>query len=541
MSGPHSTNGMSMAHETTPSILLSNGQFHRDAFDEKPASALLIESTRIAWIGDRADAPDADRTIDLNGACVLPGLTDAHIHVFALALARHQMGFSLHRPRAIADIFDLLRQEERSLAAGQWLQGCEINEDTLAEKRLPTRQELDAAFGARPVLLRRYCGHAAIFNTATMRLLGLDEFEPDHEFGHFERCADGSLNGIAFERAAEAIFRAAPSLDDSLIRSGIRDVIGDCVKLGLTSLTEAAVGFSIGYDREDAIWQGLRDDDDVPVRMGFMAQLTAHEAAARGRAPVFDRKWSGETLKFFADGIVGGRTSAMSEPFCDRGGTGTFVLPEDVLVSQILEAHEAGWRVAVHATGDRAIELVADAYEKAGLDSGVARGHRMEHCFCPPPGVFERLHASGAFVVMQPSFLWRMGPSVEIGLGRRIETAYPGRSVLDAGAGLAFSSDAPTGLFSPWEGVRSAVERLSSNGSVLGKSEAVSVREAVHAYVGGGASVMRHDHFRGRLKPGFAADLTALDRNPFDVTGAELAGTRSILTMVDGRTVHHDA
>lgn len=520
---------------------MSNGKFHRDAFDTAPASALLIQGDEIAWIGDRADAPAADRTIDLGGACVLPGLTDAHLHVFTLALARHQMGFAAHRPRTIADVLDLLRREERELSAGQWLQGCELHEDSLAEKRLPTRHELDAAFGGRPVLLRRYCGHAAIFNTAAMRLLGLGEFEPDQDYGHFERFADGSLNGIAFERAAEAIFRAAPSLDVGLMRQGIREAVDDCVKLGLTSLTEAAVGFSIGYEREDAIWNSLREDGDIPVRMGFMAQLTAQEAAELGRTPSFDRKWSGETLKFFADGIVGGRTSAMSEPFCDRGGIGTFVLPEDVLVSQIVEAHMAGWRVAVHATGDRAIELVARAYEMAEGDAGESRGHRMEHCFCPPAGIFDRLRKIGAFVVMQPSFLWRMGPSVEVGLGPRIDTAYPGRSVLDAGGSLVFSSDAPTGLLSPWEGVRAAVERLSSNGNVLGRNEAVTVREAIHAYVGGGAATMRHDGFRGRLQPGYAADLTALDRDPFTATGADLTATRAILTMVDGRIVHHDS
>lgn len=530
-----------MAQKATPSLLLSNGEFHRDAFDEEAASALLVEGDEIAWIGDRADAPAADRTIDLAGACVLPGLTDAHLHVFTIALARHQMGFAAHRPQTIADVLDLLRREERGLTAGQWLQGCEINEDTLAEKRLPTRHELDGAFGERPVLLRRYCGHAAIFNTAAMRLLGLDEFEPDHNYGHFERSADGRLNGIAFERAAEAIFRAAPSLDVDLIRAGIRDVIGDCLKLGLTSLTEAAVGFSIGHDREDAIWNGLREDGDIPIRMGFMSQLTALEAAARGRKPVFDRKWSDETLKFFADGIVGGRTSAMSEPFCDKGGTGTFVLPEDVLVSQILEAHEAGWRIAVHATGDRAIELVTGAYERAARDGNDGRGHRIEHCFCPPPDLFERLRRIDALVVMQPSFLWRMGPSVEAGLGRRIDTAYPGRSVIDAGARLVFSSDAPTGLLSPWEGVRSAVERTSSNGNILGQGEAVTVREAIHAYIAGGAAAMRHDGFRGRLQPGFAADLAVLDRDPFSVTGVELAGTQAVLTMVDGRIVHLDA
>lgn len=530
-----------MAQETTGSILLSNGRFHRTAFDIDPASALLVRGDRIAWIGNRADAPAADRTIDLDGACVLPGLTDAHIHIFTLALARLQLGFAAHRPRVLADVFSLLQQEQARLATGEWLQALELNEDTLAERRLPTRDELDAMFGDQAVLLRRYCGHVAVFNTAAMQRLGLAEHQPDPVSGHFERFADGRLNGIAYEGAAEAIFRAGPIPAEHLLRQGIRNAIIDCTKLGLTALTEAAVGFSAGHDREDAIWDSLRGDDDLPVRMGFMAQLTAGEAAERKRTPAFDRRWSRETLKFFADGIVGGRTSALSEPFCDRGGTGTFVLPENVLVAEILAAHVAGWRVAVHATGDRAIALVASAYEAAEGKQRERRGHRIEHCFCPPPDLFPRLKAIDAFVVMQPSFLWRMGPSIEAGLGRRTETAYPGRSVLDAGAQLVFSSDAPTGLFSPWEGVRSAAERKSSNGSILGPAEAVSVREAVHAYIAGGAEAMHHSPFRGRLEVGQAADLAAFDRDPFQAEGAALAATRATLTMIDGRIVHHDA
>ncbi|WAP68270.1 amidohydrolase family protein [Jiella pelagia] len=391
------------------------------------------------------------------------------------------------------------------------------------------------------MLLRRYCGHVAVFNTAAMRLLAIAEDAPDPEFGHFERLPDGRLNGTAVEQAAEAIFRAAPAPAPHLLRQGIRDAIDDCLKLGLTALTEAAVGFSIGHDREDAIWNAVRAEGDLPLRMGFMAQLTALEAAERQLTPIFDRRWSRETLKFFADGIVGGRTSALSEPFCDRGGTGTFMLPESVLTEEILAAHAAGWRVAVHATGDRAIERVASAYEDAEASGAASRRHRIEHCFCPPPGLFERLRKIDALVVMQPSFLWRMGPSIVAGLGRRTETAYPGRSVIESGARLVLSSDAPTGLLSPWEGVRSAVERLSSDGTILGEGEAITVREAIDAAIAGGAAAMRHEGFRGRLDTGFAADLAVFDRDPFSLAGAELAATRATLTMVDGKIVHHDA
>lgn len=499
-----------------------------------------MQDGEIIWLGDRGDAPGADRVVDLQGASVLPGLTDAHIHIFTMALSRLQIDFASRKPDSVDAVLDLLRQENARSSGADWLQGCDLNEARLAEGRMPNRRELDEAVGNRPVLLRRYCGHVAVFNTAAMRLLGLGDHQPDPQYGHFERFDDGSLNGLAYERAAEAIFRVAPVPPAHLIRQGIRDAVADCTKVGLTSLVEAAVGFSIGYDRENEIWESLRDDADLPVRFGFMAQLDAREAAARGLAPSFDRRWSRETLKFFADGIVGGRTSALSEPFCDRGGTGTFMLAESEIEEAILEAHAAGWRVAVHATGDRAVELVAGAYERAHASLPADRRHRIEHCFCPSLGVFPRLRKIEAMVVTQPSFLWRMGNSIRAGLGSRTDYAYPVRSVTDADALLALSSDAPTGLFSPWDGVRSAMDRLSSGGQVLGPREAVTARDAIRGYVAGGALAMRHETFRGRLQPGFAADLMVLDRDPFDLSAEQLSRTRSILTMMAGRIVHQD-
>jgi len=371
-------------------------------------------------------------------------------------------------------------------------------------------------------------------------MLGLREDEPDPPFGHFERDDRGALNGVAFEQAAAAIFRKAPAPDAATMAEGIRSVIAECLGLGLTALTEAAVGFVIGYEREAKVWELLRQAGDLPVRMSFMTQLTAEDAARHGLSPQSGPDWSTDTLKFFADGIVGGRTAALSEPFCDRGGRGTFMLPEEMLAEQLIAAHDAGWRVAVHATGDRAIARVVDSYERAQhARPRPDPRHRIEHCFVPPEGIFARIAALGAQVVMQPSFVWGMGRSAAAGLGdQRMQTAYPGRSVLEAGATLVYSSDAPTGAFSPWRGVQAAVERRSAQGAALGTGEAVSRAEALAAYIEGGAVAMRHEGFRGRCEPGAAADITVLDRDPFTSALEDINTTRSLMTFTRGQMVH---
>ncbi|MCC6000505.1 MAG: amidohydrolase [Pararhodobacter sp.] len=522
-------------------LLLHRGRIYRHAHDQAPAQAILLRGTKVVWIGPSADAPPAKRKIDLQGASVFPGLTDSHLHLFTLALARRQISFLASGASSINSVLEIIRRDAGCFGPNDWVQGCELNESLLAEKRLPHRRELDEALPDRPVLIRRYCGHVAVFNTCAMRALGIDEFQADPSFGHYERYGDGAINGIAFEEAAARIFGRAPAPDTHAMASGIRQVIDTCLGYGLTALTEAAVGFSVGYEREAQTWAAMMADADLPVRISLMPQMTAPQAMARGLQPVSDADWSVDTLKFFADGIVGGRTAAVSDPFIDRGGTGLFMLPEDMLAEQIIEAHNAGWRVAVHATGDRAIARVVDAFETAQRERPRPElRHRIEHCFVPPEGIFSRIAALRAQVVMQPSFLWGMGQSALAGLGpQRMRTAYPGRAALAGGADLIFSSDAPTGSLSPWRGIQAAVERKSQAGTPLGQPEALTVAEALACYINGGVVSMRQEGMRGKLVPGYLADLVVLDRDPFAVPTEDLHRIGSVMTVVRGDIVHN--
>lgn len=519
------------------SLLLTNARVFRSAHDPDPAGAILIRQSTVAWLGELSDAPPADEWIDLGGRVVLPGLTDPHLHIFMLALSRLQVSFALTPATSIADVIQRLAEGHDASGPGDWLQGCDLMEDRLAEGRLPDAADLDRAFPENPVLLRRYCGHVAMLNTAAMQALGLAPDVADPPAGVFHRDADGTLTGIAEETAAEWIFTRAPCPPDEAIAARIASVLTDCLAMGLTALTEAAVGFSIGYDREMAVWEHLRATRPVPLRLGFMLQLDPAEAAQRGLRPDPNRAWSIETLKFFADGIIGGRSGAVSVPYDDTGGTGVLMQPPGVLEDAFHRTHADGWRIAVHATGDRAIARVRDAMIAAqGTDT--SRRHRIEHCFVPPNGLFDQLAAAGISTVMQPSFVSRMGASIGKGLGARTATAYPAASPLAAGAALAFSSDAPTGLISPWEGIRAAVTRRGAHGGLIGPDEAVDFRTALDAYIAGGSRVMRQEDFRGTLAPGMAADLVVLEADPFVRDPDTLGETRAYLTMTDGAIVH---
>jgi predicted amidohydrolase YtcJ len=522
-----------------PSILLTNGRIYRSAWDETPADSLVVRDGRVLWSGARADAPVADRTIELDGATVLPGLTDAHIHLFAIAHARLQVPVTPRDAGSIDAVLKLLVARAQRIPAGQWVYGAGLDENGLAEHRQPTRAEIDAAIPHHPVMIRRFCGHVAVANSAALQFLAIDEAIADSEGGAFGRDKDGRLDGSATESAAELMFRAAPPMDRAELIAMLRATIDDSAKLGLVAAVEAAVGFTVGFDDEFAIWNELRGSAPLPMRLGFMNQLDPEEAAQRGLVPLQDPDWQSMTLKYFADGIVGARTAAVIEDYADTSSRGFFMRDAAELQSVIVDAHAAGWQVAVHCCGDRAIDAVISAYEQAqaAQPRDQAR-HRVEHYFVPPAGGLARMKQLGALVVTQPSFLTRMRRSIAGAFGPRADSCYPGRSVIDAGVAYVATSDAPTGSWSPWDGIADAVHRAADSGAPIGPDEAISVREAIHSYTVGGAFAMKQEPWRGTLMPGMAADLIAIDRDIFAPAGTSLRDTRVLLTLLRGEVVH---
>jgi predicted amidohydrolase YtcJ len=527
---------------TQPSctVQLTNGRIYRSAWDQSPTESIVVSDGKVVWSGAGRDAPESDKTIDLNGATVIPGLTDAHIHLFAIAHARLQVPVTPRDAATIPAVLDLLVARSGEIAAGKWVYAAGLDENGLAEHRLPTRAELDAVIPDHPVMIRRFCGHVAVVNSAALIALGIADDVSDPEGGSFGRAADGRLDGSAVESAAEFVFRAAPPLDRAELMTALIATIADSTKLGLVAAVEAAVGFTVGFDDEFAIWNDIRAQGDVlPVRLGFMNQLDPSEATARGLKPTQDADWQSMTLKYFADGIVGARTSAVSEDFADTPSRGMFMRDEAELQRVIGEAHADGWQVAVHCTGDRGIDCIIEAYEKAQATSPRKDArHRVEHYFVPPKGGLARMKALGALVVTQPSFLTRMRRSITGAFGSRADTCYPGRSVIDAGVTYIASSDAPTGSWSPWDGIGDAVNRASDSGAPIGPGEAVTIREAIHSYTVGGAIAMKQEGWRGTLETGMAADLIVLDRDPFAADALPPKQTQVLITMVRGEVVH---
>jgi predicted amidohydrolase YtcJ len=483
-------------------------------------------------MGGDAEAPRAARTYDGQGLYLLPGFIDSHAHMLWLALDRLVLNLARPEgPRSIGELQALLRAQPAR--PGTWLVANGLSEAVLAEKRLPTRSELDAVSTEVPIALRRVCGHAAVVNSAALRLTGLGDDAPDPSGGVIER-EGGVPNGILRERAAALVYPRLPMPALAEVRSSLAEVAIECLGLGITTVVEAAVGFSHGFEKEWEAWTYARSKAPLPVRLAFMLGIPAEEARLRGIVPgPADEDWQVATLKFFSDGTLGSRTAALHLPYCNCGGrTGLLMDAPGRLRHQVRSAAGAGWQVAIHAIGDRGVDEALAALE--GVSARPEMPHRIEHLGLAGEATCERIRRLGAAVVTQPSFIALMGDAFAAALGpERSGDLYRMATPMRQGVLVAGSSDAPAGALAPLASMADARERLTRGGAVLGASERLDAAQALALYTANAARVIGQPG-KGRLAPGCAGDALLLDVDPFNCSAAKLRSAAVRATFVRG-------
>jgi predicted amidohydrolase YtcJ len=239
---------------------------------------------------------------------------------------------------------------------------------------------------------------------------------------------------------------------------------------------------------------------------------------------------------------VGSRSAALSDPYeGSMCGCGLYMQPPEQLADDVSVAIEDGWHIAVHAIGDRAIDLTARVFQSIRSRSARDVRLRIEHLAMPTRSAMRQLAHSRVVVVPQYAFLHELGDGFVAALGRdRAAGLYPARSLLEEGLTVAGSSDAPAASLSPFAGMAAAMIRTTLRGERLAMSERVSAEEAIAMYTTGAAKALGHEGVRGVLRPGAVADAIVLDRDPLTVTAQEIRSTRVEATILRGALVHED-
>jgi predicted amidohydrolase YtcJ len=493
--------------------------------------ALWWKEGTIRAVGTAAEierlAPGKVPRYELPEALVTPGLTDGHTHFGLWALNRSRVELAGLRTRE-----QVLSRVASAEPQGGWIvgQGWDAN----GWDSPPEREALDRV-QAGPVYLDSLDVHAAWLNSAALLIAGITRDVPDPFGGRIVRDANGDPTGLLLERAVELAHPFLPRSEDWALEAALHQAQAEAHRLGLTGI----------HDVEDlqtlAAFQQLESSGRLRLRVLFNPPVAAlSRLIADGVRSGQGSPWlTIGGMKLFLDGSLGSRTAWMLEPYQGSRDRGMAITAEEEAAAAMQTAAAAGLSTAVHAIGDAAVRRALDL---AGNLPALPVPHRIEHFQCVHPDDLDRAASGGIVMSMQPAHLLTDIPLVDRHWGERGRGAYAFRSLIERGGRLVFGSDVPVASLDPREGIYAAVARKGFDGAPESgwyPAERLTFTEALGAYTVAAAHAAGVGHRRGRIAPGFDADLVAWAVDP-DVErdgGEAFRGGHAILTVVGGAVV----
>ncbi|OEU85581.1 hydrolase [Streptomyces abyssalis] len=535
------------------------------------ARSLGVLHGRVVGLDEEIEGLRAERVLNADGATVVPGFNDAHCHTAWYGLTLSQLDLSA--ARSLDEVHAAVERHARTLPDGSWVVGAGLDHHKTGGR--PHRDALDRAAGGRPVWLKHTSGHLCYVSTEVLRRAGaLDPGFQAPDGGVVARDADGRPDGLLEETAQQLVQDQVLPYSVETVADAVQAATRRYLAEGVTSFTEAGIGGGwIGQTPvELAAYQLALDTGRLNARAQLMIASDALHPVGGAhpgdgittgldlglRTGLGDDRLSIGPVKIFLDGSLLGRTAAVTEPFCgcrhpadagsdaDSGSdganrTGYFQQDPEAMAGLVVAAHRAGWNVAAHAIGDRAVDLALDTYERAQREHPRADAiHRVEHAGMVRPDQLARFAGLGVVPVPQHNFLAAFGDAMAANLGpERTGWTYRLGSFLDLGLTVPGSSDRPVAPGAPLPAMEAMVRRLTESGAPFGPDERVSAESALRAWTTGSADATGTASRKGRLRPGMLADFAVLDADPLH-TDADRIGAISVLATAVGGAAAHD-
>jgi predicted amidohydrolase YtcJ len=518
------------------------------------AQAFLVEDGVIRAVGSNEAilslaGPETERT-DLCGRFVCPGFNDSHMHLLNYGRSLSMAGLSDHT-KSLAKMLEYLREYTLShpVKEGQWILGRGWNQDYFSDvSRMPDRHDLDGVSATVPILITRACGHSAVANSAALSRAGIDKNTPDPEGGRIGR-ENGEPDGRLYDNAIDLMDPFIPLPDKETVKDMIRAAVRELNGYGITSVQSDDYGAFRGlpFETVNEAFRELEESGELTVRVYEQANFAGIDELKRFvQAGNVTGTGSGRfrigPVKILGDGSLGSRTAYLSRPYQDAPETrGLSLLDEPKLNELITFAHQSGMQIAVHAIGDACLDQVLDAVEKAlQADPRPDHRHGIVHCQITRPEQLKRIRDLGMHVYAQSVFLDYDNHIVEKRVGpERAKTSYAWKTLMDLGVSVSNGSDCPVELPDVMRGLECAVTRTSLDGTgPYLPSEAFTVREALDSYTIRGAEASFEEKSKGRIAPGYAADFTVLERDPFLTPPEELHTVRVTECFLAGKRVY---
>ena len=511
---------------------------------EHGLTAMAVRNGRIVGLGADASmrqmAPGAT-VVDLEGAVVMPGLIDCHNHFLRTTLGWDSL--QLADVRSIGELLETVGEQAREMPRGEWMVcSSRWHETKLAEKRMPTAEELDQVAPNNPIYMPRG-GHVVVTNSLGLQRAGIAHISEDPPGGEYVRDASGRLTGMLLERPAfAALTRQLPQPSAQQRQDSIRAGIAAYNRVGITGVREPGLlandirDFQSVIPQEQSIRVSLMWRVDMSVSPEEQRQWVDDLAPISGFGSEWLDIWG---LKIVMDGGV--EAAYLHHPYANNPDfRGIPFTTTDNLKALLHGAHGMGWKIGVHVAGDASMDMVLDAFEQVDVEMSVgSRGHALEHAFSPVPGAIERTRDLGIAVTLQHALVYSLAGNMVTYWGdQRAADCTPSRAWLDSGTVTGAGTDSPVTNYDPWLNVYGFATRDTEVAGVLGPQHRISIAEALKAYTVGSATVQGQQDYLGSLAEGKAADFICLDRDPLASTPEQVRSMDVKRTVIGGRQVH---
>jgi predicted amidohydrolase YtcJ len=515
------------------------------------AEAIAVKDGRIIFVGSNADAkkyqaPGA-RTVDLAGKTVVPGLTDSHCHIFGIG--EREITLNLEGTNTLEDFLAKVKDRVAKTERGKWVTGRGWIETFWKPPQFPTRADLDKIAPDDPVFLTRADGHAAIANSAALRIAKIEKETPNPFGGEILRDKQtGEATGMLLDHAQGLVSKNIPAATEAERREAFVVGVKRELSLGWCEIQNAGSNLDDLSPMRQALESG---QCKIRVYNAAYSPGPAGAALLRDGAKLneFDHHFTQRTIKVVFDGALGSRGAALLEPYSDAPETSGYLTQKEAELQPIFEeALRKGIQIETHAIGDRANRVILDLYEKAMKSVPPEQRKireprwRVEHAQILSAQDIPRFAKLGIIASMQPSHAISDLFFAPSRLGKdRLAGAYAWQSLLKSGAIICGGSDAPVERGEPMIEFYAAVARKSIKGESAGgwhPEQAVSREQALKMFTTSPAYAAFEEQDKGSLEPGKLADLTVLSKDITKIPAPEILTTTCAMTVVGGEIVY---
>lgn len=463
----------------------------------------------------------------------MPGFNDTHIHIWKVGNLKTFM-LDVRSAESLDEMLSMLESYHAKYPDAAWVTARGFNEAAWKEGRMPTKEDLDKVIKDKPVYVIRTCAHIAVANTKALELCNIHANTIVPEGGVMQTDSNGQPNGIFSETALGLIANHIPANSKNQLKQMVKAAREEMYSYGITAATDPAVHPSLleaYYEMHHANELGFRLNA-IPIILPDGGEHP-YPVPEKFSSDYFNVN----TVKFFSDGGLSGKTSALKKHYKNTSEQGVLRLKKEQYLQLSEAAMGKGLGVATHAIGDAAIEFVIDVYKELNKNfPNIIK--RIEHLGLPEETHLADMAANNIAASMQTIFISELGKNFIKYLDEDyLDHCYPVKSVLEYGILTALSSDAPVVKnFNPFKGAEAAVTRKDNEGNIIAANEGISIAEALKAYTTSASAISNTPQF-GSLKKNMLADFIMLDKNPLTVLPEELASIKIVKTFVDGKCV----